>query len=116
MAVRSRLLAAGSSIQALGHRDVYTVPSGRTAVIRFWRATNRAGGALTVVWGVRSGGVNPSFDYASALADGASMGSVSGDLVLGPGESLTLYASGAQGTNPAVHYVVAGSLLEGAPA
>lgn len=114
MAVRSRLLLATRVIPGSQNALLYTVPAGRTAVVRHWGVVNRTAGALEVRAFVRSGGVDTTIATVLQLAAGATFGEPRANLVLGPGDGFAVWHGGAS-TLTALHATLMGSLLLGEP-
>lgn len=115
MAVRSRLLAAVASIPVGVSTDVYTVPGGRTAIVRHWSVVNQTGETRRVLLSVRTGGTVVRFASRPVLLNDETWQAAVAELVVNPGDSIAAYHSGT-GTHGGLHVVLAGSLLEGAPA
>lgn len=113
MPVRSRPFVGLTSIVGGAMRTIYTVPAGRTAVVRHYTILNLSGAPRTVRLGVRTGGVNIDVYRHEALPAAAALGGDGLDLVLGPGDSLLAYCD--TGVSQPMHIFASGSLLLGEP-
>lgn len=114
MPVRTRPFAFVGSLPPGTLTTLYTVPSGRTAIVKHFGATNRTTLARHVRLGVRSAtGVVVDMARGVVQPDG-SLAVDPCELALGPGDELwALLDNSAAGT--AVNVYAGGSLLEGAP-
>lgn len=114
MAVRSRLLAIGNQVPHGTAVAVYTVPAGRTAIVRHWSVTNRSSETPIVLFNVRSGTTTATVMRHGALPVGSTMGEPQANLALGPGDKIEITGT-AGGAAVNLHWVICGSLLEGEP-
>ena len=115
MAVRSRRMASGASILRENFVILYTVPAGRTAIIKACVLTNNTATARTTRLLVRTAGIASDVAVAYPLASRAHLALPWQELVLGPGDTLEAWHAAADTSN-AMHFYVSGSLLLGAPA
>jgi hypothetical protein len=93
----------------------YTVPAGRTAIIRRWSLTNRSSAAREAYIGVRRGGTTVTVQLAASLASDTTMGQPDDNLVLNPGDALVFVSATPSGATGLMHWFASGSLLEGEP-
>lgn len=114
MAVRSRPLAAISTLTNGAFTTLYTVPAGRTAIVRHWSVVNHHTGTLTVRLAVRIAGALVDVYRQASLVSGEAFRGTDWYLALGPGDQLAVFVSGGSGAMT-VHVVAAGSLLDGVP-
>lgn len=114
MPVRSRLLAVRNDLGTGVETDLYQTPAGRTAVVRGLIVVNHTAGPRVVQVRVRSGAAAAIISPQIALAQGEAWDPGDQELVLGPGDRLTVMA-GTTGASGSVHGLVSGSLLEGEP-
>lgn len=113
MAVRSRNLAILASLVANTWTGLYTVPAGRTLIVKQLGVVNLSGATRRVDVRVRRGAVSARVAMVAALAPSSSWRAPVEDLTLDPGDSLELWADDA-GTN-VVQVVASGALLLGPP-
>jgi len=116
MAVRSRTFvfyqgSPGNGVTQL----LYTVPAGRTAVVRRYSLLCEANGPVAAYLGVRRGSVDMFLDANRTLVPGATLHAATEDLVLNPGDGLIANVQLGSGTNTTCSIYAAGSLLLGAP-
>lgn len=114
MPVRSRSVAAVDSINVGSVHFVYTVPAGRTLIVKWWSAYNATGSARSVRLLVRRNGVNVSIARHAALPALATLQLPGEELVANPGDMLGVQL-GTETTNGGLEVYVSGSLLEGEP-
>jgi hypothetical protein len=114
MPVRSQLLSLTSSVVVGVTTDVYTVPAGRTAVVRRWSIVNVTGETRRVLVSVRRGATLVRIAAAASLANDGVLAEVDGGLVLNPGDSFAVFHSGT-GTHTGLNVALSGSLLDSAP-
>lgn len=110
MAVRARRIFGPTQIAASGSATLYTVPSGRTAIVRFCQATNAHATTLGSL-GLYLGSVaDENRLHIFVMQGGTTSGNAS--LTLNPGDVLLAAASAAGGPFTVWGF---GSLLDGAP-
>lgn len=112
MAVRSRRLWGPLGITTAVHTTLYTVPAGRTLIVRTICLTNYSA-TDTVTWNLLVGGAsaNRTLFGVQSLAPGASI-TKEVWFALNPGEQLGVTTAG---TNPRLTTLGFGSLLLGEP-
>jgi hypothetical protein len=114
MAVRSRLLSAGVGLANGVWTDLYVVPAGRTAVIRFAVLYNAVNAAQDVRFGVRRGAATSTIKRNPALPSGGLLEMPDISLSLSPGDAIAAHPGAGTGSLN-VQWVVSGSLLLGEP-
>lgn len=111
MAVRTRVLALATITSGGAVKDVYTVPAGRTAIVKEVSVENATGATAVVQLWVRRSAVQIPFAAQSALA-GALATWGPREWAFNPGDVLQAFVPGAV-VNCRVY--VAGALLLGEP-
>lgn len=114
MAVRSTTFYVGTI--GLPNGDVtslFTVPTGRTAIVKEFRMMNRSGLTVDSVMGVRRGGSSTWLDVNPSLPSSGILGGSGRYYVLLPGDELVVYAYSAGATTVNAALYAAGTLLLG---
>lgn len=92
MAVRSKVLASAVATTTL--TTIYTVPAGRTAIIKQLSIYNPSGGATTTLFvSMLIGGSARGLFLETGIAPNSSSGATAMYVVLGPGDSLRISAN-----------------------
>lgn len=114
MAVRTLQIVHLPAIPAAqnGWLSLYTVPAGRTLIVKDWHFINRTGSGRTITLGVRSGGVEARVHAGGLVAHLGVLASWSRDVVLEPGQELVLFVGG-ENADTKLDGVVSGALLDG---
>lgn len=116
MAVRSFSLALVSGVPFGGFRTLYTVPAGRTVILKEYGVLNLTGAPVTVVVRVRREGVLVGLALGTDLPHGQALTAVQRDLVLNPGDALEVRCVTTGSGDAGLHVTASGSLLAGVAA
>lgn len=111
MPVRSHVIAHGTQLVPAGGLTIYTVPEGRTMIVKDVVLTNNTGASSTLTLQFRTANVSVGM-LRGVVADADRLASSGRFIVGGPGDQLKIVSSVSAGT---VGWSVHGSLLLGAP-